>query len=221
MLSLVAGFGISGNEADAHHRASEPTGSALIKAYPRLYAVSKERGIPVGRNLLKHGRAKDGKIVWSQVRKDARRMYRAINAKREREHLIRYLDTHPSQQNNMRLAKLLYPDQFWAFDQIIGGGDGIGGQFGESDWHHDIWNGGHRGAWPDRTGGGTTAAACSIGDAYGLGQACERYKMQQFAGTTRIYDSPLLQLRWMVYYANGRFGSIEAAANSWRANGHW
>lgn len=209
MFGLVAAsFGSDRVDAKA------PPRDAQI--YSKLYAKAQANpDVVAGRNVLKNGRAKDGKLVWKIVRQESVRMRRDLR--------ISYLDRNPSQWNNYELAGLLYPGKRWAFDVIIGGGDGPGGNFGESDWHHDIWNGGHRGAWPDRTSGGTTSAVCNFGDAYGLGQACERYKMEHFAGTKRVYESPKLQLQWMVYYATNHpgMGSIEAAAHYWQRNKHW
>jgi hypothetical protein len=188
------------------------------KIYTKLY--QKAQGNPdvvAGRNVLKHGRAKDGKLSWKVVRSESKRLRRDLR--------ISYLDRNPSQRHNYELAKLLYPDRLWALDAIFGGGDGIGGDFGESDWHHDIWNGGVRGAWPDRHPY-VDLSTCRTGWAYGLGQACPRLKMEiwarerGFKNPKRIYSSPKMQIIWAVEgYAPAAHGSIEAAAGQWTAGG--
>lgn len=146
----------------------------------------------------------------------AGRLRRQLRAERRLTRLVR----HPSPAHNRALARMLYPDAFWALDEIAAGGDGLGGRPGESDWRHDVWNGGARGAWPDRTrpqGRGP----CRVGNAYGIGQACPRRKMEAWAGTPAVYEIPSLQIHWMAHYATGRYGSLEAAGDHWTLQGSW
>lgn len=42
-----------------------------------------------------------------------------------------------------------------------------------------------------------------------------------WAGTHAVYTVPALQLGWMLHYARGRFGSIEAAAAQWTVARSW
>lgn len=110
------------------------------------------------------------------------KLRRELRAERRFTYLVR----HPSPVNNRALARILYPDGFWALDKIAAGGDGIGGKPGESDWRETVWNGGSTD--PDQPG--PTAQSCGGGPsniAYGLGQACPRTKMADWAGTEGIY----------------------------------
>lgn len=214
MFGLVAAASFSSDRADAY---KAPPRDAQI--YKTLYKKAQaNRDVVAGRNVLKDGRASDGKIIWTLVRSESKRLRRDLR--------ISYLDRHPTPANNYELAGLLYPTKLWALDAIFGGGDGPGGNnFGESDWNHDIWNGGARGAWPDRYPY-ASLSTCGAGWAYGLGQACPRHKMEIWARSVgvknpkRIYSSPKLQIIWAVEgYAPARHGSIEAAASQWRPTG--
>jgi hypothetical protein len=145
------------------------------------------------------------------------RLRAQLRAERRITHLVR----NPSPANNRELARRLFSTaKFAALDRIAAGGDGLGGRPGESDWRHLVWNGGHEGAWPDRTSG-RSGATCAVGDAYGIGQACPRAKMASWAGTPAVHEIPILQLHWMEHYARGRYGSLEAAGAHWTIEGSW
>jgi hypothetical protein len=220
--TLAAVLAVSAAPAFASHsdlpsKAKVPTKAKIVKAYPRLYeAAVKSDKVPQTRNFLKHGHPKNGKKDINLVYKDGLRIWKAFNPGVIKSLKIDYLDAHPSPENNKKLAKLLYPNKFWALNAIFSG---------ESGWHHNIWNGGAIGAWPDRYPG-ASPTTCAVGWAYGLGQACPRHKMETWARSrgyknpARIYDSPKLQIIWAVEgYAPQVHGSIENAASQWTAGG--
>ena len=149
-----------------------------------------------------------------------RAILRRTRAQLRAERRLTTLVRNPSPANNRALARLLYPDGFWALDKIAAGGDGIGGAPGESDWRHNVWNGGAIGAFPDRTRA-QGSGACVVGNAYGIGQACPRSKMAAWAGTEAVYEVPSLQIHWMAHYAGGRYGSLEAAGSHWSITRSW
>lgn len=163
-------------------------------------------------------RAKLVKAVHARDRAEASAHRLRVQLRRSRhfEDLVR----HPTQANNRELARLLYPDGFWALDKIAAGGDGIGGAPGESDWHETVWNGGGL----DPAAPGPTAQSCS-GDpddiAYGIGQACPRSKMVSWAGTPAVLVVASLQIHWMNAYGTGRYGSLAAAGAHWSIEGSW
>jgi len=56
--------------AVAHHEVQLPkyTQQQAVKLHPAFRAKLQEKGISVGRDQLKQGRARDGKVVWSKVK---------------------------------------------------------------------------------------------------------------------------------------------------------
>ena len=54
---------------------------------------------------------------------------------------------------------------------------------------------------------------------YGLGQATPGTKMAAFGSDWAT--NPVTQLRWATSYADGRYGSWEAAYNFWQAHHYW
>jgi hypothetical protein len=204
MFGLVAATSFSGDRVDA---AQAPPRDAVI--YTKLYAkAQKNPDVVAGRNVLKHGRAKDGKLSWRVVRRESQRIRLELR--------ISYLDRNPSPNHNREIARLLYPNKYWALDAIFSG---------ESHWIHNVWNGGKLGY----DGGNPGYRALSCGGrnyAYGLGQACPPTKMVYYwqsrghKNPWRVLDSPKMQIIWAVEgYAPAVHGSIEAAAIQWTSGG--
>ena len=71
--------------------------------------------------------------------------------------------------------------------------------FHESRWRHLVWNNGGSGA-------------------YGLCQALPAHKMSSFGDD--YLTNPVVQLRWCDWYAKNRYGSWQAAYQSWLIQ-HW
>ncbi len=57
---------------------------------------------------------------------------------------------------------------------------------------------------------------------YGLGQATPGIKMQSFGNGTNSWETdPVVQLHWATSYADGRYGSWQAAYNHWQYYHNW
>lgn len=86
-VAIAASVVAPTDRAAAHHERSEPEGWAFVEAYPRLQAAAEANPrVHAGRDVLHHGRASDGRVVWAAVIADGRRMYRALRPGPEREH---------------------------------------------------------------------------------------------------------------------------------------
>lgn len=129
----------------------------------------------------------------SVLRKVLRTRWRQTHPAAEREHLMVYYSKHPSPRNNQRLAKLFFGKDYYAAAEIINGETA-------GTWSHTIWN---------YEGSG----------AYGLGQARPRSKMLRYGADA--YTNPLTQMIWFRAYANGRYGSVQAAAAHWTPTRSW
>jgi hypothetical protein len=183
---------------------------AIRRIYPDLYR-REVRPIRMGGDAVKPDRF----VSWEHLRRMARNRWVRQHPAATRAASVRFLDEHPTPEGNQQLARLLLNDsQYRALDVIADG---------ESAWRENVWNGGAIGAWPDRHPG---ARGCVAGAAYGIGQACPRYKMEAWArdagyrNPARIYTSPKLQILWAVFgYAPAVHGSIEKAAAQWTAGG--
>lgn len=194
--------GVIVEQATAHHEQTRPTKISTIRAvYPDLYR----------RELRRPTLTPPERVSWQHLRQMARTRWDRQHPAATREHLVDYLDRHPSQVNNRRLAQLvLSPADFEGMDRIAAGGDGIGGRPGESDWRENVWNGGKLGY--DGGNPGPRAQTCGARGAYayGIGQACPAQKMEAWARAagvpdpTRVYVSARLQLRWAQAYAAAR-----------------
>lgn len=134
-----------------------------------------------------------------RARDRARAEVRALRYQlRRAERLVGLID-HPTPESNRRIARLYFGAEFSCAAKIISG---------ESGWLHDVAYGGARGAH-----------LIYSGLAYGLPQARPGTKMLSAGGDAA--SNPLTQLRWMRSYAEGRYGSVCAAAGHWTAARSW
>lgn len=199
--------------SQAHHQAG-PSNAGLLAAYPRLRPPGQLHTLArIYPDLYRRGQA-EGTTGWHRLRLMALSRWLAQHPGLVREGTLRWYDQRPSTEHNQALARLMYPTRYWAIAIIVNGETA-------GTWNEQVWNGGHVGAWPDRADNDGT---CDGGEAYGLGQACERGKMVTWARAAgyrrpwRILTSARMQFAWMVEgYAPARFGSIEAAARQWCA----
>lgn len=202
----------STTQAVAHHPGPpQLKQDKLVKVYDKLYRKgAHDPNIQVGRYQLRPP------VKWVKVRASYRNIWRQYNSGVILEHRLQYLDANPSPENNKKLARLMYPNQYRALNAIFSG---------ESAWRHNVWNGGKLGY--DGGNPGPNALSCGGSNyAYGLGQACPGQKMivwaeaAGYANPYRIVDSPRMQIRWAVEgYAPAVHGSIEAAARQWTSGG--
>jgi hypothetical protein len=65
-----------------------PPPDVLAAAYPRLHDAAKDGPAHAGRDVLEHGRPRDGRLSWSLLRREAERLWWALHpwaaAQRER-----------------------------------------------------------------------------------------------------------------------------------------
>lgn len=107
----------------------------------------------------------------------------------------------PTPEGNKTLARAFFNDAYYCAATIINGETG-------GTWRHDIAYGGRYGAH-----------LIYSGLAYGLGQALPGTKMLAYGADAAT--NPLTQMIWFRAYANGRYGSVCAAANHWKSNRVW
>ena len=107
----------------------------------------------------------------------------------------------PTPEGNKILARAFFNDAYYCAAEIINGETG-------GTWRHDI-------AYGHRYG----EHLIYSGLAYGLGQALPGTKMLAYGADAA--SNPLTQMIWFRAYANGRYGSVCAAANHWKSNRSW
>lgn len=115
----------------------------------------------------------------------------------------------PTPEGNRKLARVFFGNDYRYAAEIISGETA-------GTWKHDIWNGGRTGAWPERS---DFDGNCDVGEAYGLGQACERDKMIGYGPDP--YENPLTQYVWFKDYAIDRYKSVRLAAAHWTPRRSW
>lgn len=88
-MTLVAILAVT--VAYAHHPGPpEVPQRELRGAYLNLHdKAERNRRVHAGRNVVTHGRAKDGRFSWSLTRREFRRLYRGFNRGVEAEHVRR------------------------------------------------------------------------------------------------------------------------------------
>lgn len=168
-------------------------------AYERLYEAAPARSR--GRNVVRHGRAQDGRADHALVKREFHRLWDVLHPGARRVH-----------DEKVRYAELV------DYANTIGGARGIGylmtiEKYGsqaawqcvdgiirrESGWNHLVWN---------RAGSG----------AYGLGQALPASKMAPWGSD--YMTNPRTQMRWFFAYVEGRYGGPCQALAFWHRN-HW
>lgn len=131
---------------------------------------------------------------WSHLRRMVRTRY-------WRAHPVAYASIRPTPAGNRWLARYLFGPSYDCAKVIIDGETG-------GTWRHDI-------AYGFRYGEGYIYS----GLAYGLGQARPGTKMLRYGADAA--SNPATQLTWFKAYAEGRYGSICAAAAHWTPARSW
>lgn len=192
--------------ASGHHgKYREPNGKTLIAIYPALYQqAKKDPKVYEGRDVLAHGRAKDGRLEWALVRSESRRLWRAYHpkAERARKFHVRSLAYGGGAKGLGYAVTLDYYEQRGVPQQDAEA------QWSclysvirrESGWNHRVWN--HQGS-----------------GAYGLGQALPASKMAAYGSD--YMTNPATQVRWAIGYAYGRYGSPCGAWAFWQVHHYW
>lgn len=193
-LCLSATLVLAGAPAmgSAHHQ--YPSDKTLIKIYPKLHeAASKNPRVHAGRNVLKHGRAQDGRVVWSVVRSEARRIWLELHPNVKRTHERRRIysaitEKRPTWPENKRIVYAWWMSQgkpesdFHCLARIVSKEN--------TRWITTLDYGGGHG---------------NVYEAYGIPQSNPGTKMATHGPDWRT--NPITQIRWMEDYTIGRYGS--------------
>lgn len=93
---MVAALAVT-TPAVAHHSVPIPKQKNLVRIYEKMYKqAEKKPHISAGRNVYKHGRAKDGKVKWSVVREEYVRLWNALHPEAMAEHRERVMFPTPA-----------------------------------------------------------------------------------------------------------------------------
>lgn len=189
-LIVTVAVALTATPAVAHHATQIPQGGPkLAKTYAKLYAKAPDKG----RNVLLHGRAKDGKFSWSEVREDANRMWLdlhpLIKREHERDRIYKAItEKRPHWPLNKRIVYAWWmangksETNFNCLAEIINGENAF--------WDPTLDYGGGHG---------------NIEEAYGVPQANPGKKMAVMG--PKWATSPILQVVWMEGYTYARYGS--------------
>lgn len=172
-----------------------PKQDRLVKVYNQLYQKAKaDPKVSEGRNVAN---PKNGKVVWSKVRSEYRRLW---------------LEYHPRVK-----AAMLFEQRSKAYG---GGNRGLGYAMtlerynSESVWKcvNDLVK--HESGWNH------TVANYEGSGAYGLGQALPASKMAKYGAD--YLTNPRTQLRWFFDYVEIRYGGACNAWYTWLSRSpHW
>lgn len=200
LVSVVAAFATA-SSAVASPPVEIPSRKVLIGAYPSLYkAAVKSPRIDERRDVLTHGRASNGKVVWDLVASESRRLWLAFHPKArveiDRARIYRAITKkRPYWPENKRLVYAWWMSRgkpeadFSCLATIVD-------RYENGTWHVRMVYG-RRVLSVD--------AFLTTGLAGGIPQALPPRKMAS-AGADWA-TNPVTQFRWMAGYARGRYGS--------------
>lgn len=184
-ISALAAGAVFTPATKAHAAPAEPNGAKIVELYPRLHAAAKASPrAHAGRDVLRHGRAKDGRIVWAAVRRDGRRLWRELHPEAERARQVAELRRRAgTPATNRELGRAMAARRGWTGYQWVA----LDGLFTrESGWSRVM----------NRAGSG----ACHIPQALPCSKIPGGFNA-----------SPETAIAWGLDYIAGRYGSPAAA----------
>jgi hypothetical protein len=167
----------------------------LRSAYERMYAAVPEH--LRGRNVVVHGRPKDGRADHGLVRSEARRLWMILHPN------VRA--AHERAKRHARAVRRYGPVKGIGYVMTVD-------RYGEAAWPcvHELIR--------RESGWQVTVSNHSGSGAYGLGQALPASKMRPYGAD--YLTNPKTQLRWFFAYVDGRYGG-PCAADAWQRSRGW
>lgn len=158
LSALIAVAAMWVSVAKAHHlekvEAKIPAKSVVLaKSYEKLYAAAERPGgVSPGRNVVRSGRASDGRLSWPLVVREWERLYRGLHPGAEVEH-TRRMNTPEAIWARTKDPKLT-AEAVWNEQNVPESERSVWRCIiqRESGWQFDVWYGGARGWQPQYAG---------------------------------------------------------------------
>lgn len=193
-MTAAAILAASASAALAHHPGTPPAKGTdkLVTSYGKLHKAARANPrVRAGRNVARHGRARDGRIVWNVVRSERRRLWRALHPGPMQEHLRRARAAQIAAQSPRAVGRRMAAARGWT-----------GAQWSALE---ALWT---------RESGWNPHALNSSSGACGIPQALPCSKIP--GGLSASTET---QVRWGLGYIAGRYGSPGGAWAHFTARG--